>query len=197
MPHTVSVIHYWSWAVNEYFRDIIGNFSLGFAFPCALYLGANLINGVPEGPYYYDAETFQPEEWEYYENPLARLFYKYVVPSTSVSHQLESYLAPLPSENRFERVARLNPALLNLLPKRFSGKRLLSDVFNVISWVVKMWESDILARKCIFRLQIGGNQYTFHISRKCQIYNPFSFKFSGGTLVRVLIIPNHYLWFKK
>merc|ERR1712131_50279 len=45
-----------------------------------------VINGVPEGPYYYDAETFQPEEWEYYENPLARLFYKYVVPSTSVSH---------------------------------------------------------------------------------------------------------------
>merc|ERR1712235_55002 len=45
-----------------------------------------VIIGVPEGPYYYDAETFQPEEWEYYENPLARLFYKYVVPSTSVSH---------------------------------------------------------------------------------------------------------------
>ena len=84
---------------------------MGFAFPCALYLGANLINGVPEGPYYYDAETFQPEEWEYYENPLARLFYKYVVPSTSVSHQHESYLAPLPSENRFERVANLNPTL--------------------------------------------------------------------------------------
>jgi len=66
--------------------DIIGNFSLGFAIPCGLYLAANLINGVPEGPYYYDAETFQPEEWEYYENPLARLFYKYVVPSVSVSH---------------------------------------------------------------------------------------------------------------
>ena len=141
MSHTVWVIHYWSWAVNEYFRDIIGNFSLGFAFPCALYLGANLINGVPEGPYYYDAETFQPEEWEYYENPLARLFYKYVVPSTSVSHQLEAYLAPFPTENRFERVASLNQALSgykegklivpNLLPKRIiSGKQVTFGHFQ-------------------------------------------------------------------
>ena len=176
MTHTVWVIHYWSWAVNEYFRDIIGNFSLGFAFPCALYLGANLINGVPEGPYYYDAETFQPEEWEYYENPLARLFYKYVVPSTSVSHQLEAYLAPLPSENRFERVASWNPALsgfkrINWLSwtccrkEYFQEKRLLSDIFNVISWAVKIWESDLLARKCIFRLQIGGDQYTSYIPK--------------------------------
>ena len=84
MRHGLIVIEF-----DENFRDIIGNFSLGFAIPCGLYLAANLINGVPEGPYYYDAETFQPEEWEYYENPLARLFYKYVVPSTSVSHQFE------------------------------------------------------------------------------------------------------------
>merc|ERR1712131_202513 len=47
--------------------ELIGDFSLGFAFPCVLYLAANLINGVPEGPYYYDAEVFQPEEWEYDE----------------------------------------------------------------------------------------------------------------------------------
>lgn len=63
---------------------------MGFAFPCALYLVANVVNGVPEGPYYYDAESFQPEEWEYYENPLARLFYKYVVPSTTVSRRYKS-----------------------------------------------------------------------------------------------------------
>ena len=79
--------------VNVYFRTIIGNFSMGFAFPCALYLVANVVNGVPEGPYYYDAESFQPEEWEYYENPLARLFYKYVVPSTIVSRRYKSLWA--------------------------------------------------------------------------------------------------------
>merc|ERR1712180_167115 len=74
----VKTRHMWS--------DILSTFSLGFAFPCGLYLVANVINGVPEGPYYYDAESYQPEEWEYYENPLARLFYKYVVPSNHVSH---------------------------------------------------------------------------------------------------------------
>merc|ERR1712183_847698 len=54
--------------------------------PIALYAGFYLVQGNPEGPYYYDAEKFQPEEYEFYENALARFFFKYIVPSDSVAH---------------------------------------------------------------------------------------------------------------
>ena len=116
--------------VNEYFRTIIGNFSMGFAFPCALYLVANVVNGVPEGPYYYDAESFQPEEWEYYENPLARLFYKYVVPSTTVSQWYKS-LWPI-SHGCFNEILLRSPTGKHALPINMPTKWLAKTDWWVI-----------------------------------------------------------------
>ena len=42
--------------------------------------------GVPEGPYYYDAEQFTPEEYEYNTTPLARFLYKYWFTSLRVRY---------------------------------------------------------------------------------------------------------------
>jgi len=49
-------------------------------------LGLQCIFGVPEGPYYYDAERYTPEEYEYCKTALGRFLYKYWFTSLRVGH---------------------------------------------------------------------------------------------------------------
>jgi hypothetical protein len=70
----------------SHFAGSWGKFFKGFFYALALGFTCDYLLGVPEGPYYYDPEEFQPEEWEHQEHSFSRLVYKWILPNTSVAH---------------------------------------------------------------------------------------------------------------
>lgn len=58
----------------------------GLLMGLGLGLGANIVFGVAEGPYYYDPEQHTPEEYEFHKSALSRFLYKYWFTSQRVAH---------------------------------------------------------------------------------------------------------------